>query len=202
MGRIDIMEKRKDKNHPKNDQSLVSPLLLARRMDIRSLYNYNEDVYVARLDKYNLNPWIKGSPPRLSATNDSVLIYGQDENKKKHAVRTDQAGRVKVDTIEFVNIEEDISVDECPVVSGSFDVSELKTYTFAVINYSCCNIQVQLQISPDNLHFYNEGIVEEILPHDINVMVPKRFLKYVRLLFISTRKNNHAVLKVYLQGQR
>lgn len=196
------MEKGKGKNPQKHDQSLVSPLLLARRMDMRSLYNYNEDVYVARLDKYNLNPWIKGSPPRLSAMNDSVLIYGQDENNKKHAVRTDHAGRVKVDTVEFINIEEDISIEGCPIVSGSFDVSEFKTYTFAIINYSCCNIQVQLQISPDNLHFYNEGIVEEILPRDINVMVPKRFLRYVRLLFISTSEADHAALKVYLQGQR
>jgi hypothetical protein len=159
------------KTEGKNQQisSNVSSLMLAKRMDIRSLQANHKNVYASKLDQYNASCWIKGAPPN---------------------------------TTEFVNLEEKVTISSQWQPSLAFDVSQFITYTMAVLNSSDHEVEVELQISPDKVHYVTEEYKYLISPHKINVIIPQRFLRFVRLLLRVKGKNHEAEVKIFLQAQK
>lgn len=196
------MEKYNNNFNEKRNPNEVSAIILAKRMDIRSLQSNTKEALVERLDRYNRPYWIKVSPQNLNANKDNVIIYGQDSDGQKYPIQTNHEGQIKIDSVEFVNLEEETSTNNNWESTISFDVSKFKTYTIAIINIGDDDAEVKLQISPDDEHFFTENFIYHIPKKDINLIVPNRFLRYARLLIKTKKPGCFTILKIILQAQK
>lgn len=196
------MEKGNNKMNKKKESLEVSAIILANRMDIRSLQTNTKEAFVEKLDSYNRPYWIKVPPKNLNADKDNVLLYGQDANGQKHPIQTNHEGYIKIDSVEFVHLEEETTTTNCWKPTSSFDVSKFKTYTFAIINKGNNDAEVKFQISPDNEYFYTENFIYYIPEQEINIIVPNRFLRYARLLVKTKKTDCFTSLKIILQAQK
>jgi len=81
------------------------------------------------------------------------------------------------------------------------DVLKLSNFTFGVLNEGLTAAWVQLQTSPDGIHFLDEPTSDLILPAgQIRGYTPNQFFRYARMLY-WTEDGNTTPLRIFFQGQ-
>lgn len=137
-----------------------------------------------------------------------------------HAYDADARGRLNINSVESVRsicgpvtVKGEVvalrqTVDLCEeVVAGTdqgyssvHDVIFLSSCSFCVLNQGSNDVLISLQASPDGQNWLNDPAREYRLgPGQINIFVGNYFLRYLRLVFLTTEGTS--VLRVYFQGQ-
>ncbi|MBU9712909.1 hypothetical protein KS419_14355 [Bacillus tamaricis] len=70
-----------------------------------------------------------------------------------------------------------------------------------MVNLNDNEIEAEIQISPDDIHYYTDIRSEVICPFGMEVFVPQRFLQFVRVVITVRELCESAKLKVYMQAQ-
>lgn len=135
------------------------------------------------------------------ATKDSVQIFGEDAEGKVTPVRTDKKGIVQVDDTRFTEIIEEACVEREWCTMPVINVSQYKVYSFAIVNCSSVDIEAAIQISPNKEDYFTDIPPQLVRAEDVNVLVPKRFLKYARVVLRAKSFTGSARVKIYLQVQ-
>ncbi len=139
---------------------------------------------------------------------EKVQIFGTD-GKHIIPILTDSKGRLIISG-EFVVtpflfkevIINNLTTANLFQYASSFDVAKNIATSFIVRNRSTVNkVTVQLQDSPDNIHFQIDLPEMEIEPKGFRILTPTRFVRYLRIAYRSTQLNHSATIDVYYQAQ-
>ncbi|WP_110113171.1 DUF6385 domain-containing protein [Bacillus sp. CGMCC 1.16541] len=174
--------KRDDQTKPSKPLLTTIPTLSSTRK------NPSDALPVSNQKKYD---WIK-----LTRV---PLLHAETESGEKVPLQVNKFKRLKISAVQFVNEKTTIHLTRKPKESCSYNVSEFQTYTLAVVNHSCEPIDVVLQLSPNNRDFYTEGPTYRIYPDAVELIVPQRFTKFVRLRLSACHPPASAT--IYLQAQ-
>lgn len=132
-----------------------------------------------------------------------VKIFGFD-GRKVRPIRTDSHGRIKAvvrgrsfHQETFLNIQTNDKWMALP----EQDTSRLITYSYAVVNKGDYPARVQVQLSPNSQDFTADDYEQSVAAHSTLVIVPKRFLRFTRLIFTSLDFGKATQLDIYFQAQ-
>jgi hypothetical protein len=78
------------------------------------------------------------------------------------------------------------------------DVSALPRFSFAIYNYGTESAHVQVELSPDGVHWAEEGNQLEVGTRKLVIVSPEKFLRYTRLSYGSEGVTS---LRVWVQAQ-
>ncbi len=130
-------------------------------------------------------------------------IFGFD-GRKIRPIRTDSYGRIKAvvrgrsfHQQTFLNIKTNDKWMALP----EQDTSRLITYSYAVVNKGDYPARVQVQLSPNSKDFATDDYEQSVAAHSTLVIVPKRFLRFTRLIFASLDFGKPTQLDIYFQAQ-
>ncbi|PTQ51382.1 MAG: hypothetical protein BLITH_1459 [Brockia lithotrophica] len=73
-------------------------------------------------------------------------------------------------------------------------------YSYAVVNRGEAPVLAQVEISPDGVHYAPDESMS-IQPHATGVLVPKRYLRYTRLVLRTPQAAQVSLVDVYFQAQ-
>lgn len=126
------------------------------------------------------------------------IVYGVDNFNHKHPIRVNQEGKV-IPTPDFNNITYTVYAYDHWVHLPTVDISHQSEITFAVINRGDHDALAQIQISPNKKDNFID-IDSQLVPRcDMNVLVQKRYLQYVRLSIKTVEPNDIIPIEVYIQ---
>ena len=140
---------------------------------------------------------VKADLRDLSPSRDGVKIYGSDGNSiistSDGLIQTIMAGKKYIQSSETV-IATDVIASTSPI-----DVSQVSVYSYAVYNAGTEGVAVQLEISPDGVHWTAEDDMErKVLPGTLKVYSTNHFLRYIRLSYSNHSPNS---LIIWFQAQ-
>lgn len=81
------------------------------------------------------------------------------------------------------------------------ELIDLEVYTFVAVNLGPNSAVVALQITPDKGTYLLDSLFVEIPAHEAATFVPKRFLRYARLVFRSAVPGRPTTLAIVFNGQ-
>ncbi len=138
----------------------------------------------------------------LSAQRDSIQIYGTD-GTTLFPIKTNNLGELQVGLAGrgFISLFEAVTTVDTFTPSTSRDVSQRSLMTFAVKNTGANPAELQLQLSPDNVVWADDGILEMVASGKMIFFTPRFFLSYMRVLFRSANVAQPTNLEIWLQGQ-
>ncbi|WP_121443720.1 DUF6385 domain-containing protein [Brockia lithotrophica] len=73
-------------------------------------------------------------------------------------------------------------------------------YSYAVVNRGEAPVVAQVEISPDGVHYAPDESIS-VQPHTTGVLVPKRYLRYTRLVLRTLQPAQMSLVDVYFQAQ-
>ena len=157
-----------------------------------------------------------------------TLIFGNDGTTSR-AVAVDTDGRLLIaidsgtvtavegatitggtlDSITSISQKSFVEISELGITTGDaftalaeVDTSVLGTYSFFVYNSGANEADVQVEISANGTNwFVDVTSASPIGSGEVDVLVPKRFLKYTRLSYRSTNAGQSTTLDVYFNAQ-
>lgn len=104
--------------------------------------------------------------------------------------------------VQFININQGAQASNNLTFLSPFDVSALKVYTIAVINEGTVDVEVQVEISPNNINYVVDRENQIVSGGDMMVFVPQIFLQFLRLSVKTIDPGTNAILSIFLQGQK
>lgn len=177
-------------NHVQCLDEIKKPVRLAGPVDVNP---------VKLKDPVKVDVTVKSNIRSLQYFRDSIRAYGSENMPLK----TDSLGRLQVDTTEGRYTE----ASDCVVTGNAWqhsvvwDVSMQKICSFAVINTGSYSALVRTEISPNMADWGIFDAETEVQPGKMQILVPKFFLRYVRVCFRSTVAGKHTSLTVWHQAQ-
>lgn len=81
------------------------------------------------------------------------------------------------------------------------DVSDKTTLTYFVRNTGLNAVEVQIEVSPDSVHWEPDGIVFSIAPFRNALLAPLHFVRFVRLRFRSAVAGLGTRIHIWFQAQ-
>ncbi|MBZ4663863.1 MAG: hypothetical protein JG776_1578 [Caloramator sp.] len=141
----------------------------------------------------------------LSYNQDSILIYGNDGTDKR-VIATDSEGLIKIVTAKRSfesQLNSNLSTSDSYSYISFIDVSMYSDYVFYIKNTGSNSATIVVEISPTNN-------ADDAITHisDVTVdsgekelIIPSKFLRYVRLGYKSTNSGQSTTLDVYFQAR-
>lgn len=144
----------------------------------------------------NVKADIKADLRDLTPLRDGVRVYGSNG----FPLNATPFGALQVETTgsAFQEFTEDLTATAVPVPTSVRDVSRYRHYTFAVLDEGPGSAQVQVEISPDAVHWVADSVAHRVEPGGLVVVTASYFLRYIRLLCHSELS---ADLRVWFQAQ-
>lgn len=139
---------------------------------------------------------ITGDIRNLTPQRDGVRIY--DSNSNIIVSTPEGALKVQLASRRFVATEESVNAGSIELYSSSRDVSELTIYSCAIKNRGSTPAFIHLEISPDGTNWVHDSKNLELVPGQLEVLVPQLFLRYIR---VSYRALNLTPLTIWFQAQ-
>ena len=100
-------------------------------------------------------------------------------------------------------VQKDLPTSNIERYSKPMDLSNLRVFTFLVINNGLNPIICQVEVSPDGLTWGACGESElTIAPGEMQVVVPQYFLRFARVKFKNKIRGFNSMVTVWFQGQR
>jgi hypothetical protein len=132
----------------------------------------------------------------LTPTRDRVQIFGSSQAP----LATSNCGRAQVEIFGhgFYESLEDVEANQTLASTTTRDVSALPRFSFAVYNFGIHLAHVQAALSPDGLHWKQEGRELEVGPGNLVIITPENFLRYTRL---SYGAEDFTTLRIWVQAQ-
>lgn len=132
----------------------------------------------------------------LSPNRDKVQIYGSHQVP----IATSASGRVQVEINGrgFYESLEDVTAGKTMASTITRDISALPRCSFAVWNYGEHLAYVQAELSPDGIHWTEEGEPKEIRLGKLVIVTPKHYLRYTRLTYQAEELTG---LRIWVQAQ-
>ncbi|AFM39656.1 hypothetical protein Desaci_0594 [Desulfosporosinus acidiphilus SJ4] len=132
----------------------------------------------------------------LTSQRDRVQIYGSSHVP----LATTGTGRVQAEISGhgFQESIEEAEVGQTISYSTIRDVSALSRYSFAVYNRGSQPANVQVELSPDGLHWLKVGKRERVEPETLIMIPPQEFLRYTR---VSCEAEGLTTLRIWVQAQ-
>jgi len=98
----------------------------------------------------------------------------------------------------FYESLENVTASETMSTTITRDISALPRCSFAVCNFGSHLAYVQAELSPDGVHWAEEEEPREVGPGKLEIISPKKFLRYSRLIY---RAENLTTLRIWVQAQ-
>ncbi|HUS88269.1 MAG TPA: DUF6385 domain-containing protein [Desulfosporosinus sp.] len=132
----------------------------------------------------------------LTPTRDRVQIFGSSQAP----LATSVSGRAQVEISghEFHESIEEVTANQTMSATTTRDVSALASFSFAVYNFGTHLAYVQAALSPDGVHWTEEGDPREVGPGKLVIVSPKNFLRYTRLTYGA---EDLTTLRIWVQAQ-
>lgn len=140
---------------------------------------------------------VKSELRDLEPSRDGVRIYGSDGNP----IISTSDGLVQMMTAgkKYIQSSETVIATEAVASTSPIDVSQVSVYSYAVHNIGTEGVAVQLEISPDGVHWTAEDDMErKILPGALAVYSTNHFLRFIRLTYSNHIPNP---LIIWFQAQ-
>ncbi len=102
---------------------------------------------------------------------------------------------------DIVNIVEDCIAKEYVQYSSWTDCSTLNSYTYFIQNSGAGNVEIEVQISPDQNLICNDSETVIVNPDQVIYQEPLRIARYVRIAYKSASAQT-AYIKIWYQGKR
>jgi len=161
---------------------IIKPIQLATPIPLKIPVNVQANV---NADVRNLTP-----------IRDKVQIFGSNQVP----IATSSCGRVQVEISGqgFYESLEDVTASETMSSTIIRDISALTRCSFAVFNFGSHLAYVQAELSPDGVHWTEEGPPKDVGSGRLVIISPERFLRYTRLTY---RAENLTRLRIWVQAQ-
>ncbi|MDQ7092686.1 DUF6385 domain-containing protein [Desulfosporosinus sp. PR] len=132
----------------------------------------------------------------LTPLRDRIQIYGSGQAP----LATSSCGRAQVEIFGhgFQESLEDVTASLTMSSTTTRDVAALGRFSFAIYNFGNLSASVQIEFSPDGLHWAAEGAPREAAPETLIILSSETFLRYTR---ISYWANGLTHLRVWVQAQ-
>lgn len=132
----------------------------------------------------------------LTPTRDRVQIFGSSQAP----LATSICGRAQVEISGhgFHESLEDVTANQTMSSTTTRDVSALPRFSFAVYNFGTDSAHVQAELSPDGVHWTEEGNQLVVGPGKLVIVTPGKFLRYTRL---SYGAEGLTTLRIWVQAQ-
>jgi len=101
----------------------------------------------------------------------------------------------------FESIMEAYETTNDYLYSSSFDASNKSTISFIIKNDGFEGVMVKLQLSPDNIDFFDDSKELPLAIGESKVIVPYRFARYMRIAFKSSIAASSSSIKIWYQSQ-
>ncbi|MFZ7134564.1 MAG: DUF6385 domain-containing protein [Eubacteriales bacterium] len=138
----------------------------------------------------------------LTNASDSILIYGNDGTNNV-VLKTDTSGVLETAS-SHIFVDEDLgtvtSGDTYQYVAGQ-DISNLASYAFFVNNTGANDATLQVQLSPDNTTWVNDGEEVSLAQGVATIANANKFLRYIRIGYMSASIGQSTDLDIIFQGQ-
>ncbi|MFZ7120763.1 MAG: DUF6385 domain-containing protein, partial [Eubacteriaceae bacterium] len=92
------------------------------------------------------------------------------------------------------------STDAYQYVTGQ-DISNLTSYAFFTNNTGVNDATIKIQLSPDNTTWIDDSTEISLASGDATILTANKFLKYIRMGYISTTSEQSTTMSVIFQGQ-
>lgn len=141
----------------------------------------------------------------LSNSQDSILVYGNDGSDNR-VIATDTEGLIKIVNAKR-SFESELFAEKATSNSYTYlsfkDVSMYSDYVFYVKNTGSNSATIEIQISPsddedDAITHINNITVDA---GEKELIIPSKFLRYVRLGYKSTNSDQSTTLDIYFQAR-
>lgn len=141
----------------------------------------------------------------LSNSQDSILVYGNDGSNNR-VIATDTEGLIKIVNAKR-SFESELFAEKATSNSYTYlsfkDVSMYSDYVFYVKNTGSNSATIEIQISPsddedDAITHINNITVDA---GEKELIIPSKFLRYVRLGYKSTNSDQSTTLDIYFQAR-
>lgn len=161
---------------------IIKPIQLAGPISLQLPLDFQRNV---NADVRNLTP-----------NRDKVQIYGSHHVP----IATSMSGRVQVEVNGrgFYESFEYVTAGKNMASTITRDISALSRCSFAVWNCGEYLAYVQAELSPDGIHWTEEGEPKEIGLRKLVIVSPKHFLRYTRLTY---RAEELTGLRIWVQAQ-
>jgi hypothetical protein len=132
----------------------------------------------------------------LTPLRDRVQIFGSG----RMPLATTSCGRAQVEISGhgFQESFEDVTAHRTLAYTTIRDVAALSRYSYAIYNMGAEVACVQIQLSPDGLHWVNVGNHKIIDPNTLGMINPEGFLRYAR---VSYKAQGLTTLRIWVQAQ-
>jgi len=144
----------------------------------------------------NVQANVNADVRNLTPIRDKVQIYGSNQVP----IATSVCGRVQMEISGhgFYESLEDVTASETISSTITRDISALTHCSFAVFNFGSELAYTQAELSPDGVHWTEEGTTKDIDPGKLVIICPERFLRYTRLTYWA---ENLTRLRIWVQAQ-
>lgn len=161
---------------------IIKPIQLADPIPLKIPVNVQANV---NADVRNLTP-----------TRDKVQIFGSNQVP----IATSACGRVQMEVTGhgFYESLEDVAASETIASTITRDISGLTRCTFAVLNFGSQPAYAQAELSPDGVHWAKEGTAHDVVPGELVLISPHKFLRYTRLIYWAEDLTR---LRIWVQAQ-
>jgi len=161
---------------------IIKPIQLAAPIPLKIPVNVQANV---NADVRNLTP-----------IRDKVQIYGSNQVP----IATSVCGRVQMEISGhgFYESLEDVTASETISSTITRDISALTRCSFGVFNFGSELAYVQAELSPDGVHWTEEGTRHDVDPGELVLISPEKFLRYTRLTYWAEDLTS---LRIWVQAQ-
>lgn len=144
----------------------------------------------------NVQAKVDAAIRNLTPLRDRVQIYGSSQVP----LATSSSGRaqVEINGHGFHESIEDVSATQTIAYTIIRDVSALARYSFAIYNKGSEVAYVQIQLSPDGLHWAEAGKRRNVEPETLVMITPEGFLRYTRVRYEA---DDLTFLRIWVQAQ-
>ncbi|AFQ42382.1 DUF6385 domain-containing protein [Desulfosporosinus meridiei] len=144
----------------------------------------------------NVHATVSGDVRNLTPIRDKVQVYGNNQVP----IATSVSGRVQVEisSHEFYESLEDVTATEKMSSTITRDISALHRCSFSVLNFGSDPAFIQIELSPDGVHWLTEESLQEVPPGMLALVCPKNFLRFIRIAYKS---ENFTRLRIWVQAQ-
>ncbi len=132
----------------------------------------------------------------LAPNRDKVQIFGSSQAPL--ATSVSGHAQVEISGHEFYESIEDVTADRTMAAATIRDISGLAAFSFAVHNFGADAAYVQAELSPDGIHWTEEGNQLVVNPEELVIVSPEKFLRYARL---SYKAEGLTRLRIWAQAQ-
>ena len=161
---------------------IIKPIQLADPIPLKIPVNVQANV---NADVRNLTP-----------IRDKVQIFGSNQVP----IATSVCGRLQMEISGhgFYESLEDVTASETIASTITRDISGLTRCSFAVLNVGSQPAYAQAELSPDGVHWAEEGTKHDVNPGKLILITTTKFLRYTRLSYWA---ENLTRLRIWVQAQ-